>query len=137
MLPKISFLARMTRDPEFKTTQSGIAICKVGLACSEKYNDKETTLFISGTAFKKTAEFISTILKGQRVFVTGKIQTDTWQDQQSGQNRSQISMVIESFEYIEKKGDNSQAVNHTQHNRGGFQSPQQQQTGYQDDGLPF
>ena len=102
MLPKISFLARTTRDTELIYTASGTALCKVGLACSEKYGEKETQLFIDAVAFGKTGEMINNVQKGQRVFVHGKIQTEQWQDRQ-GQKRSKISLVIESFEFIEKK----------------------------------
>jgi single-strand DNA-binding protein len=102
MLPKITHIFRLTREPELKYTQSGTALCKVGLVASEKYKDKETTLFIDATAFGKTAEFLNNVSKGQRVFVTGRLQTDEWQDQ-TGQKRSKTTMTIENFEYVEKR----------------------------------
>ena len=74
-LPKIQNVFRLTREPELKYAQSGTALCKVGLACSEKYKDKETQLFIDGTAFNKTAEMLNTVQKGHRVLVVGKINT--------------------------------------------------------------
>jgi len=122
-LPKIGFLARLTRESETSYTGSGMCITKVGLACSEKYKEKETVLFITGTAFNKTAEMIAQINKGQRVYVFGKLQTDQWEDKSTGQKRSQISMIIESFEFIEKKQDNQQQ------NQGGFQQNNQQGPG--------
>lgn len=112
---------RLTREPELRYSQSGTALCKVGLAASEKYGDKETQLFIDGTAFKKTAEMLNTVQKGHRILVTGKINTDSWQDQQ-GQNRSKTVMTIESFEFVEKRDSNAQShVNQQQ----GYQAPQQ------------
>lgn len=138
MLPKISFLARLTRESETRATAEGMCITKVGLACSEKYGEKETVLFIDGTAFKKTAEMIAQVGKGQRVFVTGKLQTDQWQDAESGQKRSKISMIIESFEFIEPKDQNQQQQNSgAQQQQGGFNqnqpnnNQQQQQGGFQ------
>jgi single-strand DNA-binding protein len=104
MLPKITHVFRLTRDPELKYTQSGTALCKVGLVASEKYKDKETTLFVDATAFGKTAEFLNNVSKGQRVFVAGRLQTDEWQDQ-TGQKRSKTTMTIENFEYVEKRED--------------------------------
>ena len=125
MLPKISFLARLTRDVETKFTDAGMCIAKVGLACSEKYGEKESVLFITGTAFKKTGEMIANIRKGQRVFVSGKIQTEQWNDKNSGEKRTATSMIIESFEFIEPKQDNQgQQPQHQQQQNGGFQSPQ-------------
>ncbi len=111
MLPKLGFLARLTRESELKITQNGTQVCNLGLACSEKYGDKESTLFIDGAAFKKTAELISTIGKGQRVYVFGKIKTNHWPDRNTGQNRSKITMIIDDFEYIEPKNSQSQQNN--------------------------
>lgn len=125
MLPKISFLARMSRDPEIKYGNSGTAFAKVGLVCSEKYGEKETTLFIDGTAFKKTAEMICNIPKGQRVYVTGKICTESWQDAQSGQNRSKIAMIIEGFEFVEPKQQGQPQNNGLQNQNQGFQQQNQ------------
>lgn len=108
MLPKINHVFRLTREPELRISQTGVSICKVGLAASEKYSDKETQLFIDGTAFKKTAEMLNTVQKGQRVFVSGKLQTDSWVDQ-SGQKQSRTTMIIEQFEFIEKRDAAPQA----------------------------
>lgn len=145
MLPKINFLARTTRDTELLYAQNGTAICKVGLACSEKYGEKETQLFIDAVSFGKTAEMLNNIQKGQRVFVCGKIQTDSWQDQQ-GQKKSKISLVIESFEFIEKKeGGNQSNYQQENENKGGYNARHQapKSTGYEipdiidEDEIPF
>lgn len=121
-LPKMWHMYRMTRPAELTFSGAGMAICKVGLACSEKYGDKETTLFIDGTAFKKTAEMLEKVQKGQRVLILGKYQTESWTDKTTGANRSKITMIIEQFEYVEKKQDGQQ-------NAGQFQPQQQPQGG--------
>lgn len=133
MLPKISFLARMSRAPELSFTQNGIAVCKIGLACSEKFKEKESTLFIDATAFKTTAEMISKIGKGERVFVSGKLKTDTWQDKTTGQNRSKITLLVESFEYVEKKQQAGQQQGYQQKQGTGQQVNSQ---GFQQQGFP-
>jgi len=118
MLPKLTMMARLTADPELRYLQDGKAVCNINLACSEKYGEKETQLFIDATAFGKTAEFLNNVTKGQRVYVSGKIKTDQWMDQ-NNQKRSKICMVVESFEYVEKR-DNQQ--------QGGYQQQQQPQS---------
>ena len=124
MLPKIQAVFRLTRDPELRYGQSGTAVCKVGLACSEKYGEKETQLFIDGTAFKKTAEMLNNVQKGHRVNVQGKISTESWEDQ-NGQKRSKTVMVIESFEFIEKRDNNQNQEQQSS------QEPQHQHRDYQ------
>ena len=121
MLPKVNSIFRLAKPTDLRYSASGVAVCKLYLVASEKYKDKESTLWIGSTAFGKTAEFIATIQKGQRVFISGKIQTDEWTNQQ-GEKQSRITMLIDSFEYIEKR-DNA-----TQPNQTTVNSPQQAQT---------
>ena len=113
MLPKITNVFRMTRDPEIRYSPDQTAIASIGLVCSEKYGDRETTLFIDAIAFKRTAEMIATIKKGQRVFISGKLKTDTWQDTSTGQNRSKQSIIIDSFEFIEPKKNDQEYQNNS------------------------
>ena len=121
MLPKIQAMFRLTREPELKYAQSGTALCKVGLAASEKYKDKETQLFIDGTAFGKTAEMLNNVQKGHRVLVTGKINTESWQGQ-DGQKHSKTVMSIESFEFVEKREGERQPQQQYDHTA--YQTPQ-------------
>ena len=120
MLPKINGLFRLTRDSELKYTQDGKAILKIGVACSEKFGDKETQLFLDATAFGKPAEILSQYAgtKGTQIFLSGKLQTDMWEKE--GVKQSKISMIIESFDFVsgQSKSDNQQA-------------PQYQHTDYQ------
>lgn len=127
-------MARLVREPETQYTQNGMAICKVTLASSEKYKERETQCYIDATAFNKTAEFLANVQKGHRVYVAGKLQTEQWEN--DGQKRSKISMIIESFEYVESKQQNSgyqQPQNPGYQNQGGNQQRfhNQQQGGYQ------
>lgn len=102
MLPKISHVFRLSRDPELRYTNQGMAVCRVGLVASEKRGDEEKQIWIDGTAFGKTAEHLHNISKGQRVFVAGRLQTDQWLDNNSSK-RSKTALIIDMFECIEKK----------------------------------
>ena len=119
-LCKVNGLFRLTRDSELKYTQDGKAIAKLGLACSEKFGDKETQLFLDATAFGKPAEILSQYAgtKGTQIFLSGKLQTDMWEKE--GVKQSKISMVVEGFDFVsgQSKSDNQQA-------------PQYQHTDYQ------
>ncbi len=108
-LAKVNGLFRLTRDAELRFGNNGTAILKMGLACSEKFGDKETQLFIDATVFGKQAEIINEWAgtKGTQIFLSGKLQTETWVDQTNNQNRSKISMIVESFDFVSKGRDNS------------------------------
>ena len=137
MLAKIQGLFRLTRDAELIYAQSGSAILKLGLACSEKYKEKETQLFIDAVAFGKAGELISQYSgqKGKQIFLTGKLQTEKWVDNASGQNRSKVSMVIEDFSFV-SDGSNANQGQPQQSYQQQQQPQYYQQQQQQNNGIP-
>ena len=113
---KVCGLCRLTRDAELRYSGDGKPILKMGLVNSEKYSDHETQCFIDATVFGKMAETINTYAgeKGTQIFLTGKLQTETWVDQTSGKNRSKHSMIVEGFDFVSKPKGNGE------NNSGGY-----------------
>lgn len=103
MLAKVQGVFRLTRDLELKYLQDGTPIAKLGLACSEKYKEKETALFLDASVFGKVAEVLNSYAgtKGTQIFLTGKLKTEQWE--KDGQKQSKIVMMIEDFQFLEKK----------------------------------
>lgn len=132
MLAKLHGNFRLTKDAELTYGTSGTAILKVSLACSEKRGDNEDTLFIDGTAFGRTAEIINQYAgtKGNRIYLEGKLKTESWQNQQ-GEKRSKISFIINEIDFIESKAktQGTQAQGMQQ-----YQQPQHQQNNRQNNG---
>ncbi len=108
MLAKTQGLFRLIRDAELAYTQSGTAILKIGLACSEKYKDKETQLFLDATVFGKPAEIINQYAgaKGTQIFLSGKLQTETWE--KDGKKNYKTVMIVEDFDFVSNKQSNEQ-----------------------------
>ena len=102
MLAKINHLFRLTRDMEVSVSQSGMAVGSMGLACSEKYKDKETQLFLDAKCFGKVAEILQQYAgtKGTQIMLSGKLQTEQWDDKTTGQKRSKIVMIVEGFDFV-------------------------------------
>ena len=125
MLAKVTGLFRLTRDAELIYSASGAAILKMGLACSEKFKDKETQLFLDAVAFSKPAEILNQYAgtKGTQIFLTGKLQTETWQNKE-GKNQSKVSMVVEGFDFV----SNGKSEAKPQQQQAPQQSYQQQPT---------
>lgn len=136
MLAKINGLFRLTRDAELRYGTNGNAILKLGLACSEKFKDKETQLFLDATAFSKPAEILNQYAgtKGTQLYLSGKLQTESWQDQ-SGQNRSKTVMIIEGFDFV----SNKQQSQHKPQQQYQAPSQEQMQPPYDDlsESIPF
>jgi len=105
-LNHVQIAGRLTRDPDSRYTQSGVAIADIGIAVSRFFkNDqgetKEETDFIDVTAFGRTAEIIQKHLrKGSQIYVEGRLKLDQWDDKQTGAKRSKLKVVAESMQFV-------------------------------------
>jgi single-strand DNA-binding protein len=115
---KVILAGNLTRDPELRYTPQGTAIAKIGLAINRKWTGqdgvaKEDTTFVDVDAFGKQAEVIGQYLKkGRPILVEGRLKLDQWDDKTTGQKRSRLGVVLESFQFIDSKpggGDGSSA----------------------------
>lgn len=89
----MAFTGRLTRDPEMKYTQANLAICTLAVAINNPKKVggewKSETVFIDVTCFDKTAERAAELVKGDAVYVEGKLKQDNWESK-DGQKRSKI-----------------------------------------------
>lgn len=109
---RVIVAGNLTRDPELKYTPQGAAVCNFALAVNRYWNNKQTgqrqeeTSFLDCEAWGKTAELISQwCKKGKPLLVEGRLKQDRWQDQQTGQNRSKIKIVVEQMQFGGGKRD--------------------------------
>ncbi|MFH0964941.1 MAG: single-stranded DNA-binding protein [Planctomycetota bacterium] len=104
-LNRVFLMGNLTRDPELKYTQSGLAVCDFGLAVNRNYKtsqgeDRSETLFVDITAFGKQAETASEYLKkGRNVLVEGRLKLDQWTSQE-GQKRSKHTVVADRVHFL-------------------------------------
>lgn len=92
MLNSITLMGRMTKDPERRRTESGIAVTSFSLACERDYapqgGEKETD-FIDVVCWRSTAEFVEKYFtKGRMAVVTGRLQIRGWTDKKGNKRRS-------------------------------------------------
>lgn len=110
---KVILIGNLTRDVELKYTQSNKAVARIGLAMNSKWKGqdgtwKEEVTFVDCEAWGTTAENMSKYLtKGRQVYVEGRLKLDEWEDQ-SGQKRSKLKVVIESCLFIGGRPDGEQ-----------------------------
>lgn len=87
-------------------TPKGSAICGFGLAVNRKWktetgDEKEEVTFVDVTAFGKQAEVIAQYLKkGNPLFLEGRLKLDQWDDKKTGEKRSKLAVVLESFQFL-------------------------------------
>ena len=110
---KVILAGNLTRDPELRYTPKGTAIAKLSMAMNRKWTGedgqtREEVTYVDIDAFGKQAEVISQYLrKGGGLLAEGRLKLDQWDDKQTGQKRSRLGVVLESFTFIGGRPDGS------------------------------
>lgn len=109
MLNQCNFIGRCGSDPEVKTLQSGKSVANVSIACSEKYgkgeDKKEVTEWVKLIFWEKLAEIVgSYVHKGSMLFVSGKMQTRSWENK-DGVKQYTTEIVVNQMKMLDSKRD--------------------------------
>ncbi|MFA6955816.1 MAG: single-stranded DNA-binding protein [Thermoanaerobaculia bacterium] len=111
MINKVILVGRLGKDPEVRSTPSGQTVAKFSLATDEKFTDKsgnkqERTEWHNIVAWGRLGEICGQFLKkGRLVYIEGKIQTDSWDDKESGQKKYRTEIIAAEMKMLERKGD--------------------------------
>jgi len=157
---KVLLMGNLTRDPEVRYTPKGTATATIGLAVnrtwtSEGGEKKEEVTFVDVEVWGRQAETIGQYMsKGRPIFIEGRLKLDQWDDKESGQKRSKLKVVLESFQFLggpkggaefrdQPPGDEAPASRPA--NRGGrapqrpapAPAPEDQSQAEGDDNIPF
>lgn len=113
---KVFQMGNLTREPELRYTPSGAAVCNFSIAVNQKYTSngeqKEEVSFFEIQVWGKQAESCSKYLaKGSSAFIEGRLKQETWQDKDTGQNRSKIIIVAERVQFMSKPQESTQQAN--------------------------
>lgn len=102
-------MGRLTRDPEFRRTGSGLAVASFSVAVERDIPNRETgereVDFIDCVAWRQTGEFVSKwFSKGAMIVVSGRLQMRKWVDK-DGKNRTTAEIIAENVYFGESKKD--------------------------------
>ncbi len=107
---KAIIIGRLTRDPEMRTTASGINSTTFTVAVSRNYtnpNGERETDFINCVTWRKQAENVAKYCtKGTQVAVEGRIQTRSY-DAQDGTKRYVTEIIADNVTFLGGKGTNN------------------------------
>ena len=125
---------RMTRDPEWRRTQSGKAVTSFTLACDRdfKADDGPTADFVDVVTWGATAEFVDKYFaKGRMAVVSGRLQIRGWTDKEG--NRHRATEIVADRVYFggpkpDRRGEADDA---------GFQAPSEFAELEDDSEMPF
>ena len=108
---KVILIGNLGADPEVRYTPDGAPVANFNLATSESWNDRtsgekqERTEWHRLVVWRKLAEIAGQYLKkGSKIYVEGKLQTRSWEDQ-SGQKRYTTEVVVNDMQMLDSRGE--------------------------------
>ncbi|VVB51613.1 Single-stranded DNA-binding protein [uncultured archaeon] len=131
MVNKVILVGRLGKDPEVRYTNGGKAVANFSMATDETWKDRngekqQKTEWHKVVAWEKLAEIIQKyVVKGQLVYIEGKLQTRKWQDK-DGKDRYSTEIVADTLRMLGKgSGGNSNNGDNGHESSAGRSSGQQ------------
>ena len=87
MLNRVTLIGNLGKDPEIRTTESGVTRANFTLATNENYKDRngnwqKSTEWHDLVMWRSMADRAKVLRKGMLVYVEGKLTHRKWQDKE-------------------------------------------------------
>ena len=106
MINRVVLVGRLTKDPELKYTQSGVAVTRFTLAVNRAFTNQQGQReadFVNCVTWRKQAENTANFLrKGSLTGVEGRIQTSSF-DGKDGNRVFMTEVVADSVQFLEPR----------------------------------
>lgn len=108
-LNKVTLIGRLGIDPELRYTSSGSPVTTFRLAVGRQWRDsngesRDETEWFTIVAWNKLAEICQQhLVKGTRIYIEGRLQTRSWEDQQSGQTRYKTEVIASDLIILDSR----------------------------------
>lgn len=127
MINRVVLVGRLTKEPEYRVTPSGVQVATFTLAINRTFtnqNGERQADFINCVVFRTPAENVNKYLnKGNLAGIEGRLQSRSYENNE-GKRVYVTEVVCDSVQFLEPKSNNQQQSN--------YQPPQyNQQQGYQ------
>jgi single-strand DNA-binding protein len=116
---RVNISGNLTRDPELRATQGGTAVLGFGVAVNDRRRNpqsgewEDVPNYVDCTVFGNRASALANMLrKGQKVAIEGKLRWSQWTDQQTGQKRSKLEVIVDECEFLAPRQDGQQQAPH-------------------------
>ena len=113
-LNKVQLTGRLGQDPDVQYTQQGSARVTFTLATNRTWKDgdgqiREEVQWTPIVSWDRLAEICAEYLRtGARVYIEGRLQTRSWDDQDSGEKRYKTEVVLSEMIMLDTKGEAEQ-----------------------------
>ena len=104
---RVNISGNLTRDPELRQTQGGMAILSLGVAVNDRRKNQQTgewedvpnfvDCVVFGTRAEKLAQFLA---KGSKVAIEGKLRWSQWE--RDGAKRSKLEVIVDEIEFMSR-----------------------------------
>lgn len=112
---RVIISGNLTRDPELRSTASGMSVLGFGVAVNDRRKNQQTgewedcPNFVDVTMFGNRAQSLSKFLtKGTKVAIEGKLRWSQWE--RDGEKRSKLEVVADEVEFMSNKGQQNTAA---------------------------
>jgi len=111
MINRVILVGRLTKDPEYRQTPSGVSVATFTLAVNRSFTNSQGEReadFINVVVFRKQAENVNKYLsKGSLAGVDGRIQSRNYENNE-GRRVFVTEVVADSVQFMDSKGSNQQ-----------------------------
>jgi single-strand DNA-binding protein len=114
---RVIITGNLTRDPELRSTGSGMSVCSLRVACNTRRKDQSTgdwtdkpnffDVTVWGAQGENCARFLS---KGRPVAIDGRLEWREWQDKE-GNTRQSIDIIADAVQFLGGRDDNGGGSN--------------------------
>jgi len=110
---KVTLLGNVGKDPEIRSTPSGVMVASLTLATSDRQKDaqgnwQDKTEWHNLKAFNRTAEIVRDyVKKGAKIYIEGKLTTNSWDDKESGQKRYRTEILVNELVLLSGRDEGS------------------------------
>jgi single-strand DNA-binding protein len=108
---RVVLTGNLTRDPELRSTQSGLSVCSLRVACNTRRKNQATgdwedkpnyfDVTVWGAQGENCARFLS---KGRPVAIDGRLEWREWEDQNNNK-RQAVEIIAESVQFLGSRED--------------------------------
>jgi single-strand DNA-binding protein len=115
-LNKVQLIGNVGRDPEMRYLSSGEPVTTFSLATNRRWTGqdgqpREETEWHHVVAWRRLAEQCNEYLtKGRKIYVEGRLQTRSWDDQATGQKKYRTEIVADRMLLLDSRGDRAGAA---------------------------
>jgi len=108
---RVVLTGNLTRDPELRSTSSGLSVCSMRIACNTRRKNNSTgdwedkpnffDVTVWGAQGENCARFLA---KGRPVALDGRLEWREWQDKE-GNNRQSVEIIADAVQFLGGRDD--------------------------------